>query len=111
MARLYILQLIAGFAGGLIAAKKGRSILLWSLFCFILPLLTIVIVMLPSLKTGAAGRLCPNCSRPIDKRRENCSHCDWQKPIELVQCKKCGSFVSEPEKCPTCSQKRTEKGL
>jgi len=107
MARLYILQLIAGFAGGFIAAKKGRSILLWSLFCFILPLFIIVIVMLPSLKAGAAGRLCPNCSRLMDKRRgESCSHCGWQKPIELVQCRECGSFVSEHENCPTCSQKK-----
>jgi hypothetical protein len=106
MARLYILQLIAGIAGGFIAAGKGRSILLWSLFCFILPLFIIVIVMLPSLKTGAAGRLCPNCSHPLGKRGESCSHCGGQKPIELVQCRACGSFVSEHENCPTCSQKR-----
>jgi len=106
MARLYILQLIAGIAGGFIAAKKGRSILFWSLLCFILPLLTIVIMFLPSLKTEAAGRRCPNCLHPLSKREDRCSHCSWQKSIELVQCKTCGSFVSEHENCPTCSQKK-----
>jgi hypothetical protein len=106
MARLYILQLIAGIAGGFIAAKKGRSILLWSLLCFILPLLTIVVLILPSLKTAASGRRCPNCSDPLSKREDRCSHCGWQKPIELVQCRTCGSFVPEQEQCPTCSRKR-----
>lgn len=105
MARLFILQLIAGIAGGFIAAKKGRSILFWFLLCFILPLLTIVILILPSLKTKAAGRRCPNCSHPLSEREDRCNHCDWE-PIELVQCRTCGSFVSEHEKCPTCSRKK-----
>ncbi|MBI5634106.1 MAG: hypothetical protein HZA15_11590 [Nitrospirae bacterium] len=110
MARLYILQLIAGIAGGFIAARKGRSILFWFLLCFILPLFTIVVLILPSLKAGAAGKICPNCSHPLN-RKDRCSHCSWQTPIELVQCSKCGSFVSEHENCPTCSRKKNKKDL
>ncbi len=106
MARLYILQLLAGIAGGFIAAKKGRSILFWFLLCFILPLLTIIILILPSLKSKAAGRRCPSCSHPLGKREDSCKHCGWQTPIELVQCSKCGSFVSEQEQCPSCSRKK-----
>ncbi|MBI5075114.1 MAG: hypothetical protein HZB62_08135 [Nitrospirae bacterium] len=106
MARLYILQLIAGIVGGFIAAKKGRSVLFWFLLCFILPLFTIVILILPSLKAEAAGRRCPNCSQPLSKREDRCGHCGWQTPIELVQCSTCGSFVSGQENCPTCSRKR-----
>jgi len=106
MARLYILQLIAGIAGGFVAAQKGRSVPFWFLLCFILPLLTIVILFLPSLKTAAAGSRCPNCSHLMGEREDRCSHCGWQKPIELVQCGTCGSFVSEHENCPACGRKR-----
>jgi hypothetical protein len=111
MARLYILQLIAGIAGGFIASKKGRSVLLWFLLCFILPLLTLVILMLPSFKTEPGGRRCPNCSHPLGKREDSCRHCGGQTPIELVQCSTCGSFVSEHENCPICRQKRNETDL
>jgi len=106
MARLYILQLIAGIAGGFVAAKKGRSVPFWFLLCFILPLFTIVILFLPSLKTETAGRRCPTCSTLLSTGEDRCSHCGWQKTIELIQCRACGSFVPEHEKCPTCSQKR-----
>ncbi|MBI5849319.1 MAG: hypothetical protein HZB31_15465 [Nitrospirae bacterium] len=106
MARLYILQLLAGIAGGFMAANKGRSIPFWFMVCLILPLLTIIIFILPSLKADTAGRRCPNCSHPLRKHEDRCSHCGWQKPIELVQCSSCGSFVSGQENCPACSRKR-----
>lgn len=105
MARLYILQLVAAIAGGFMAARKGRSALFWFLLCFILPLFALVIFMLPSLKAEAAGRKCPNCLRPL-AQDDRCGHCGWQKTIELVQCRTCGSFLPEHENCPTCSRKR-----
>lgn len=110
MARLYIVQLIAGIAGGIIAARKGRSVLFWVPLCFILPLLTIVVLFLPSLKAESAGRRCPNCSHHLSKHEDSCKHCGWQTPIELVQCSKCGSFVSEHENCPTCGRGNRTKG-
>jgi len=102
--RLVVLQLIAGAIGGFIAAKKGRNILFWTLACFLFPLLTIAISFLPTLK-AAAQRLCPSCSRPIDKDDLACGNCGWKIPIELVQCRKCGSFVPEHEHCPNCNRK------
>jgi len=102
--RLVVLQLIAGAIGGFIAAKKGRNILFWALVCFLFPLLTIIISFLPTLK-AAAQRQCPGCSHPLDKNDLACRNCGWKRPIELVQCRKCGSFVPEHEDCPNCNRK------
>ncbi len=105
MAGMYIIRAVAGIAGGLIAAGKGRSFLVWSLLCFVLPLLIIVILFLPSIKISPAERRCPACRHPLGRHEDSCSQCGRQKPIELVRCKACGSFLSEHETCTTCSRK------
>lgn len=106
MGRLVVLQLIAGVIGGLIASRKGRNMLFWALLCFLFPLLTIVIAVLPPLKLAAQKAVCPGCSRPLDQNTHTCRNCGWKRPIELVQCRKCGSFVPEHEDCPTCGKTR-----
>ena len=102
MGRLVVLQLIAGAIGGLLAAKKGRNILFWALACFLLPLLTVILVFLPPLRAGGRATLCPGCARPIAHNDRDCKYCGRVQTINLVQCRKCGSFVPENEDCPVC---------
>jgi RNA polymerase subunit RPABC4/transcription elongation factor Spt4 len=106
MPRLIVIQCIAGVIGAIIAAKKGRSILIWSLLCFIFPFFTIVISVLPSLQQQTVGKRCPSCSRPISPHETACRHCSRSTPIELVKCSRCGSYIPEHEKCPACDQKK-----
>ncbi len=103
MARFIVLQVIAGIVGGIIAAKKERAAVIWGLLCFIFPLLVIVIAMLPPLNVPA-GRICPKCSRPIGEHERICSSCGDDKPIELVQCPTCGSYIAERNDCPVCDR-------
>ncbi|NJD56042.1 MAG: hypothetical protein FIA94_06510 [Nitrospirae bacterium] len=107
MARLVVLQLIAGAVGGLFAAKKGRNIFFWALACFIFPLMTVIIAFLPSLRAEKrATLLCPGCSRPIGHNDDVCGYCGRKRTIALVQCRKCGSFVPEHEDCPVCRKQQ-----
>jgi len=101
MARVVVLQLIAGIIGGVIAARKGRGAFIWGLLCFIFPLLTVVIVLLPPLERPEVKR-CPQCSRPIGRHELACSSCRGEKTIELVQCGTCGNYIPEDKACPVC---------
>ncbi|HYQ47600.1 MAG TPA: hypothetical protein VEP69_00915 [Thermodesulfovibrionales bacterium] len=106
MGRLVVLQLIAGAIGGLLAAKKDRSILFWALACFLFPLLAVILAFLPPLRAAERAMLCPGCSRPIDRNDHVCRYCGRKQTIDLVQCRKCGSFVPENEDCPVCRKQR-----
>jgi len=103
--RLVVLQLIAGAIGGLIAAKKGRNALFWTLACFLFPLLIIIISFLPSRHPETPMKRCPQCLRRLDSDEDACRDCSGKKPIELVQCRACGSFVPEDTACPECGKK------
>jgi hypothetical protein len=106
MARLVVLQFIAGVIAAIIAAKKGRNILFWFLACFVFPLLTIVLSVLPPLQVGSSEKRCPSCSRPIRPQETACRHCNKETPIELVQCSSCGSYIPEHQKCPVCDRRK-----
>jgi RNA polymerase subunit RPABC4/transcription elongation factor Spt4 len=106
VSRLILLQIVAGVIGGIIAATKGRHILFWFLACFLFPLLILVISFLPSLKAASGEKRCPRCTQPLRPGEDLCRNCGGKRPIELVQCRTCGSFVPENSVCPDCSGKR-----
>lgn len=104
MSRLLIFQVLAGLIGSIIAKKKGRNYIVWFLLCFIFPLLVIVIVILPALMVKGRTKRCPYCSKIIKDEDAVCVHCNKELPINLVQCKECGSFVPEKEFCMQCNR-------
>jgi len=91
--------------GGFIANKKGRDKFFWAILCFIFPPVILVILLLqPKVSTGKTKR-CPYCSKVIYEKDSVCRHCKRELPINLVQCKECGSFVPEKDYCMQCNKK------
>lgn len=105
MGRIILLQILAAVIGAVIAAKKGRNGLLWGLLCFSFPILVIVVTLLPPVRTRTAVRRCPSCYREMREDEVICRFCKRESPIELVQCRECGSFVPEREFCSQCSRR------
>ncbi|OGW32821.1 MAG: hypothetical protein A2X59_10470 [Nitrospirae bacterium GWC2_42_7] len=105
MSRILIIQIIAGIAGSIIAAKKGRNYFLWFLLCFIFPVSVLVILLFPPVVAKGRTKRCPFCSRVIHENAPVCKYCKKELPIDLIQCHRCGSFVPEKEYCMNCNKK------
>lgn len=104
MSRVIIFQILAALAGGFIARNKGRNYILWALLCFVFPLLVFVIFILPARVVQGKTKRCPYCSGIIHQDDPACRHCKKELPINLVQCKECGSFVPDKEFCMQCNR-------
>jgi len=103
--RIIFLRAVAAIAGGMIANRKGRGMLAWSVLCFIFPpLILLILILQPKLARGKT-RTCPYCSRVIYKEDTVCRYCKRELPIELVQCKACGNFVPDKDYCLQCNRK------
>ncbi len=100
-----LLFLIAGIAGAIIANKKGRSLVIWGLSCFVFPPLILIITMLPPKLARGKTRICPQCSKIVYREDTVCRYCRKELPIELVQCTSCGSFVPDSAYCVNCKRK------
>jgi RNA polymerase subunit RPABC4/transcription elongation factor Spt4 len=96
---------IAAVIGGYVAYRKGRNMFLWGLACGIMPLAVIVVLILPPVLKKGQTKRCPHCSRIIPASDTVCRYCKKELPIELVQCKECGSFVPEQDYCAQCHRK------
>jgi RNA polymerase subunit RPABC4/transcription elongation factor Spt4 len=103
--RILLLRVIAGVIGGYVAQGKGRNMLLWGLACALMPLVVLVVLLVPPVLTRGQTKRCPHCSRIIPAGDTVCRYCKKELPIELVQCKECGSFVPERDYCSNCHRK------
>jgi len=85
LVRYVLLVIIAGIVGGIIARRKGRSPIWWSILCAIVPLLIIVIALLPPLVSEGYTKKCPYCAEIIKEDAMFCKHCGREQPIEMVR--------------------------
>ena len=85
MFRYVILLIIAGIVGSIIAARKGRSPIVWGFLCAIVPFLIAVILVLPPLAAKGYTKKCPYCAEIIKEDAHFCKHCGREQPIEMVK--------------------------
>lgn len=105
MYRFFVLQLIAGLLAGTIAYRKGRNYIVWAVLCFFFPPLVIMLLLLPPVLSGGRTKQCAYCARIIHESDAVCKYCSREQPINLIQCKQCGSYVPEKQSCEQCARK------
>jgi hypothetical protein len=98
----FLVFLLAGLAGALVADRKGRNRLLWFVLCFFFPPLLLLLLFLPLKLSGGRTKQCPYCGRVVPAKETVCRHCRKELPIEMVQCPACGSFVPDKDYCIQC---------
>ena len=103
MTRVFIISLIAGLIGMILANSKGRNPYGWFLICFLFPVAALVLLFLPPLVTYEARR-CPECGGMMAADSGSCPNCSKEVPIEMVTCKSCGVVVRQGNVCDNCSR-------
>jgi hypothetical protein len=100
-----ILLIIAGILAGAVAYRKGRNYFFWAVLCFFFPPLIFILLLLPSVLSGGRTKQCSYCAKIINQSDIVCKYCNREQPINLVQCKECGSYVPEKHACEQCNKK------
>ena len=77
MYRYFIIAIIAGIIGGIIARKKGYNQIVWFILCAIVPLLIVVILILPTKVAKGLTKMCYNCAEIIKEEAMFCKHCGY----------------------------------
>ena len=106
MSRFLVLSLVAGILGAIIADRKGRDWLTWSVACLLFPFAIIILIGLPVVPKQGITKRCPKCGSIMGARESACPRCGSDSPIEMVECKECGVFVPPGEKCPSCGKRQ-----
>jgi len=101
----FLIFVISGLAGALIANKKGRSTLRWGLICFFVPPAVFLLFFLPPVVAEGKTKRCPYCGHVLPSKDTSCKFCKKELPIEMIRCTACGSFVPDKEYCIHCNRK------
>lgn len=99
-----LFYIVLVIAGGILASRKGRSVLGWLFLTALCPLLLIILICLSSLETPKARTMrqldaadyrdCPFCAESIRREASVCKHCgkdvEPKQGIPKMQCPRCG---------------------
>lgn len=98
------IMIIGGILGGVIAYNKGRTLLLWTVLCGVMPLLLLILLALPRLPQQGVWRPCPFCLRIIPWQAGVCAHCRREvPPPRSAVCRYCNATVwAGQNRCPKC---------
>lgn len=103
MTRVFIISLLAGLTGMILANSKGRNPYGWFLICFLFPLSALVLIFLPPLIPYEVKR-CPDCGGTMSRDEVSCPDCKKDSPIEMVTCSSCGVIVRQGSVCDNCGK-------
>ena len=67
--------------------------------------LILILLLLPPVLSGGRTKQCAYCAKIINESDRACKYCSREQPINLVQCKECGSYVPEKHSCEQCNKK------
>lgn len=78
-----IICVISAVWAGLIARRKGSSVLIWGMVGFVVPFLGVLLAALYRYEIDEVRRQCPNCGRIL--------------PLHDAVCTRCGAELDFPE--------------
>ena len=75
---IFIIMIVAGILGGIIASSKGRSVVGWAIGSALLPIVLLILLALP--RTDRAplpsdSMTCPRCAETIKAAAQVCRFC------------------------------------
>jgi hypothetical protein len=78
---IFVLVVVFGVAGGVLAYNRGRSLPGWCILCALCPLFLVVIYFLKPLReVPGAFKRCGSCGQFIRWRDAACRHCGATQP-------------------------------
>lgn len=73
---VFLIMMVPGVIGGVLAYKRGRSVIGWCAICALFPVFLLVIWFNKPLKEVPGGfRLCPGCREYIKWKDATCKYC------------------------------------
>ena len=78
-----LICLISAVWAGLIARRKGSSVLIWAMIAFVVPILGVALAAMYRYEIDEVRRQCPKCGRIV--------------PLHDAVCTRCGAELDFPE--------------
>jgi len=85
LVRYFLLIIIAGIAGGIIARRKSAARCCGFFLCAIVPLRIADIIIFSPLASNGYTKKCPYCIVIIKEDGIVCTHCGRELPIEMIK--------------------------